>query len=291
MEINNLTKKLKLNCKIVNNFTIKGFCSIEKIKNFNILFYEGSDLNYINKKLQKHKFNIVILNKNLFKDYKSNKILSSQPRVTFIKICDFMIEKKIIQNSLLKRKTLGKNCLIDKTAKIGSNVKIGNNVKIGTNVIIDNCSISDNSIISDNCVIGNTGFGFIRSNNKFMINKHFGNVVIGKNVLIGPITNIERGHIDNTIIKDNVKIDSLVQIGHNCTIDRGTIITAGCILSGNVKVGKKVWMGPKTSVKEKIVIKDNCLIGIGSNVLKNLEKDYIHFGNPTKKFKLRNANK
>ncbi len=291
MKIDSLTKKLKLKCKINNNFTLKGFCSLDKIRNFNILFYEGNNLNYINKKLQKHKFNIVILNKALFKNYKSNRILSSNPRITFIKVCEFMIKKGIIKKKFLNKKTIGKNCLIDKTAKIGSNVKIGNNVKIGSNVIIDNCSISNNSTISDNCVIGNAGFGFISHGNKATINKHFGNVVIGKNVFVGPISNIERGHIDNTTIKDNVKIDSLVQIGHNCTVDKGTIITAGCILSGNVKVGKKVWMGPKTSVKEKIVIKDNCLIGIGSNVLKNLEKDYIHFGNPTKKFKLRNANK
>ena len=291
MEINNLTKKLKLKCKIINNFTIKGFCSIEKIKKFKILFYEGSNLDYLKKRLQKNKFNIVILNKKLFKNYKSNRILSSQPRITFIKICEFMIKKRIIKNFFLNKKVIGKNCLIHQTAKIGNNVKLGNNVKIGTNVIIDNCSISDNSIISDNCVIGNTGFGFIKYNSKLTINKHFGNVIIGKNVFIGPLTNIERGHIDNTIIKDNVKIDSLVQIGHNCSIDKDSIITAGCILSGNVKVGKKVWIGPKTSVLEKIVIRDNCLIGIGSNVLKNLEKNYIHFGNPTKKFKLKNANK
>ena len=58
MKIDSLTKKLKLKCKINNNFTLKGFCSLDKIRNFNILFYEGNNLNYINKKGIVYKYQV-----------------------------------------------------------------------------------------------------------------------------------------------------------------------------------------------------------------------------------------
>ncbi len=282
MKINDLIKKFKLKSKIKNNFEIRNFSSLDIIKNNSIFFYENNDLNFLKKKLRKNKNGVVILNKKLYKSYFSNKILSTNPRYTFFKICDFLTKKKVVKEKFLNKKKIGKNCVIDNSAKIGKNVQVGNNVKIGANTIINNCSISDNTIISDNCVIGNTGFGFIKYKKKIFTNNHYGNVEIKKNVFIGPFTNIERGHIDDTLLKDNVKIDAFVQIGHNSEIDTGTFVTAGTIVSGNVRVGKNVWIGPKSSIKEKTIIGNDCLIGIGSNVVSNLKSGKTYYGNPAK---------
>ena len=43
-----------------------------------------------------------------------------------------------------------------------------------------------------------------------------------------------------------------------------------------------MWIGPKSSVKEKTIIGNNCLVGIGSNVVSNLESGKIYYGNPAK---------
>ncbi len=281
MKIYNLVKKLKLRSKIVKNFEIENFSSLEKIRKNSLIFYEGKDLEFLKKKIKKRKDIIVILNKKLYSKFFINKIFSNSPRLTYFKTCEFLIKKKILNKKFLKKK-IGKHCNIDVTAKIGNNVRIGNNVKIGANSVIDNCLILDNSIISDNCVIGTTGFGFFKDKKKIIANKHYGGVEIHKNVFIGPFSNIDRGHIDNTLVKDNVKIDAYVQVGHNSSIGKASIVTAGTIISGNVKIGKNVWVGPKTSIKERTVIGDNCLVGIGSNVVSNLKRGKTYFGNPAK---------
>ena len=58
---------------------------------------------------------------------------------------------------------------------------------------------------------------------------HIGGIEIGNRVWIGSNVSIEKGSLDNTIIKDDVLIDDLVQIGHNVIVGKRTQITAGCI--------------------------------------------------------------
>ena len=84
------------------------------------------------------------------------------------------------------------------------------------------------------------------------------------------------------LIEKNSKIDSLVQIGHNCLIGANTNICAGSILSGNVKIGNNVWVGPKSSFKEKIIIGNNTIVGIGSNVINDIKTNSVIYGNPAK---------
>ena len=156
-------------------------------------------------------------------------------------------------------------------------------IYVGKNVILKNCTIGKNCIIQDNSVIGNDGYGYFKHKNKKYKQAHFGKVIIEDNVDIGPLTNIERGHFDNTILRTNSKIDALVQIGHNCVIGKNSNICAGSILSGNVKIGDDVWVGPKSSFKEKITIGNNTIVGIGSNVLKNIDKNLVIYGNPAEK--------
>ena len=68
-------------------------------------------------------------------------------------------------------------------------------------------------------------------------------MIIEDNVEIGANSCIDRGktHSDSTIIKKEVKIDNLVQIGHNAEIGENTMI-AGCTgIAGSVKVEKELF--------------------------------------------------
>ena len=281
MKFKKILNYLKLKFSINNSFNLKNISSLDNIKKNSIIFYEGNNLESINKKIKNKKNIILILNKKLYTKYKYNKILSTNPRITFYKIVDYLFLKKfLIQRFKTNNKFYSKN--IDPSSKIGNNVSIGKNVKIGKNCSIDNCKLGNNTIISDNCVIGNSGFGFIKYRKKLIHNPHYGNVIIGNNSYVGPLTNIERGHIDDTIIGDDVKIDSLVQIGHNCSINRFSIITAGSILCGNVKIGKNVFIGVNTCIKERQIVRDNVIIGAGSNVINSLHLNQTYFGNPAK---------
>ena len=113
---------------------------------------------------------------------------------------------------------------------------------------------------------------------------HYGGVRIGDNVHIGPLTNIEKGNLDYTIIQNNVAIDALVQIGHNSIVKTNSVITAGSLVGGAVVVENSSWIAPNSSIKQRVKIGKNSMIGYASNVLKSTKVNSLNYGNPSKEY-------
>ena len=168
---------------------------------------------------------------------------------------------------------LGSSSYIGANALIGSNVLIHPNVYIGTGVKIGNdCEIFPGA------KIGTDGFGYARDKNKKWLKiPQTGSVIIGDKVDIGANTTIDRGAIDNTIIHNGVKIDNLVQIGHNCIIGENSII-AGCAgIAGSAKIGKNCMIGGASMIKGHISIADDTIISGGSTIAKTIVKSGKRF--------------
>lgn len=204
-------------------------------------------------------------------------IKTDNPRLSFAKI----LRKYFTKNPLFDihpSTTLGNNTCIHKTVTIGSNCHIGDNVKIKENTILNhNIIIHDNTQIGSSCyiksgaIIGEEGFGFEKEpSGKPIRIPHIGNVIIGNNVEIGANTVIARGTLDSTMIGNDVKIDDLVFIAHNCYIDERTFVIAGAEISGSVSIGKNCWIAPHSTITQKVNIGDNSIIGIGSLILKDV---------------------
>lgn len=200
------------------------------------------------------------------------------PRLAFAKVLNnFFVTKK--SSTIDKSVKIGTNCKIDSSVFIGMNCCIGNNVKIGSNTVINNnVVISDNTKIGNNCyiksgvILGEEGLGFDFEDDGTPIRiPHIGNIEIGDNVEIGANTVIARGTLESTIIEDDVKIDDLVFIAHNCIIKKKTIIVAFAQISGSVSIGEKCWIGPNSSIIQKVTIGNNVTIGIGTIVTKDVE--------------------
>lgn len=216
-----------------------------------------------------------------------NVIFSDNPRLDFIRSLEILTKKIGFEINETAPQ-------IHSTAIIGNNVSIENNVKIGENsviepnsVIMNGTEIGDNCLIRAGAVIGSDGFGFERDVTgtpiKFI---HFGGVIIGNNVEIGANTCISKGTLGHTIIEDNVKIDNLVHIAHNCILRNGCFITACAELSGGVEVGKNVWIAPNATITQKISIGDNSVIGIGAVLTKNVPSYHVFAGYPAKKIRV-----
>ncbi len=173
---------------------------------------------------------------------------------------------------------IGDNTKIGKQSKIGPNVSIGTNVSIGNESIIhSNVSIEDNVVIGNNCEIfsgariGADGFGYAQNEKKEWLKiPQTGSVLIEDNVDIGANTTIDRGAIDNTIIKSGVKIDDQVHIGHNCFIDTNTIISGLAGFAGSVRVGKNCMIGGGSRFAPNIKIGDNIVITPTTAITKSL---------------------
>lgn len=180
---------------------------------------------------------------------------------------------------------LGEGCCIEPHCVIGHGVKIGNHAYIMANTVIKNAAIGNFFICNENSVVGAQGFTMSRDKegNLFRI-PTLGKVIIGDHVEVGALNNISCGSAGNTVIKDYVKLDAHVHIGHDDVIDQNTEIPAGAVLSGFVNVGKNVFVGVNATLRNRIDIGDNVLIGMGAVCTKSIESDQIVVGNPAKPF-------
>ena len=96
------------------------------------------------------------------------------------------------------------------------------------------------------------------------------------------LANIEKSQIDETVIEDNVKIDALVQIGHNSIIKKSAQITAGTIICGRAKIGRNCWIAPNSVIDAACEIGDNSFVGTLSLVKTNFPKNSVIVGSPAK---------
>jgi UDP-3-O-[3-hydroxymyristoyl] glucosamine N-acyltransferase len=159
-------------------------------------------------------------------------------------------------------------------ATIGENVKIGENCTIYPGVFINhNCSIGSNVIIHPNVSIGSDGFGLYKINGLWKKIPHVGSVIIEDDVEIGSNTTIDRGMIDNTILKKNCKIDNLVHIAHNVTVGSNTAIAACTGIAGSTCIGDNCTIGGGVGINGHITICDNVNIHGMSMITKSITRE------------------
>jgi UDP-3-O-[3-hydroxymyristoyl] glucosamine N-acyltransferase len=215
----------------------------------------------------------------------------SEPRTTYIQILnEFLAPARAIgihPNAVVESQNIGKDPFIGSGAYVGPEVTVGNNVSIHSNVVIlGKVTIGNSTIIGPNTVIGFTGFGYARAEDGSPIPfPHFGGVLIGDRVEIGSNTSIDRGTLKDTVIEDNVKIDNLVHVAHNCHIESGAFVIASTVLCGGVTVGKNSWIAPNSSILEKVNIGENATVGLSSTVIRDVAASDVVVGSPAKSIK------
>lgn len=178
--------------------------------------------------------------------------------------------------------TLGENVHIQPHCYIGSNVSIGSNTKLFSGVrIYDQCVIGSDCTIHSNAVIGADGFGFAPQGNDGLLKvQQIGNVIIEGNVEIGSGTCIDRATMGSTIIRKGVKLDNMIQVGHNTVIEENTVIAAQTGIAGSTKIGKNCMIGGQVGISGHLVIGDNVKIAGKSGVSSNVKSGETRFGYP-----------
>jgi len=157
---------------------------------------------------------------------------------------------------------------------VGENVKIGSGTTINPGVVIYyDCQIGNNCTIHGGTIIGADGFGFApQSDNNYKKVAQIGNVIIEDNVEIGANTTIDRATLGSTIVRRVVKLDNLIQVGHNVEIGENTIIAAQSGIAGSTKVGKNCMLGGQVGLAGHIVIADDVKIGAKAGLASTVHK-------------------
>jgi UDP-3-O-[3-hydroxymyristoyl] glucosamine N-acyltransferase len=176
---------------------------------------------------------------------------------------------------------IGERVKLDAGVSIGQGVKLADDVHLYPNVTIyHGCKLGARVIIHAGAVIGADGFGFAgdfsgegedRTGSWVKI-PQVGAVVVAQDVEIGANTTIDRGAMADTIIEEGVKIDNLVQIGHNCRIGAYTVI-AGCAgIAGSTNIGRHCMIGGAVGIAGHVTLADYVIVTAQSGVSKSLLK-------------------
>ena len=170
---------------------------------------------------------------------------------------------------------VGKNSFISAQVFLGKEVKIGTDCVIYPGVKIhDKCIIGNHCIIHSGTVIGSDGFGFApQKDGTFKKVPQIGNVVIQNNVEIGSNCTIDRATMGSTLIEENVKLDNLIQVGHNAVVGKNTMVAAQTGISGSTKLGEGCMIGGQVGFIGHISIAPYTQINAKSGIAKSIKKE------------------
>ena len=171
------------------------------------------------------------------------------------------------------------NVQIDAGCYIGENTIIKKNAKLNANVTIHRgCVVGENCILHSGTCIGSDGFGYIETKNGLEKIPHVGNVIIGDNVEIGANCSIDRGMLDDTEIHDGVKLDNLVHIAHNVKLSKNCAIAGLCGIAGSTTIGENLRMGGMSGINGQITVTNNVAIGGGTSITSTINKSGFYIG-------------
>ncbi len=177
---------------------------------------------------------------------------------------------------------IGESCQIYPQCYIGDGVTIGEGTILYAGVkIYEGCHIGSNTILHAGAVIGADGFGFApNADGSFTKIPQLGNVIIEDYVEIGANTCIDRAKTDSTIIRRGVKLDNLIQVGHNVQIGENTVSSSQMGIAGSSRIGANCFLGGQVGIADHVIIGDNCKIGSKSGIDKSVPDGEVRMGYP-----------
>ena len=168
---------------------------------------------------------------------------------------------------------IGPLSVIEKGARIGAGSWLKSHVTLGAD-----CSIGEHCILHAGVVIGADGFGFAPIEGRWEKIEQLGAVRIGNHVEIGANSCVDRGALEDTVLGDGVKLDNLVQIGHNVQVGAHTAM-AGCVgVAGSAVIGAHCTLGGGAIVLGHLTLADSVHISAASVVMRSISKSGSYSG-------------
>lgn len=174
---------------------------------------------------------------------------------------------------------IGEGALVSSGARIGAHVVLGRGARIGPDTLLyprvfigERCVVGARCILHPGVVIGADGFGFAPHQGRWVKIEQLGAVCIGDDVEIGANTCIDRGALDDTVIEDGVKLDNLIQIGHNVRIGAHTAIAGNAGVAGSTTIGAHCTLGGGANVLGHLTLADKVHISAVSVVTRSIRE-------------------
>jgi UDP-3-O-[3-hydroxymyristoyl] glucosamine N-acyltransferase len=163
--------------------------------------------------------------------------------------------------------SIGPMCVVERGARIGAGTVLKSRVTVG-----ESCVVGERCILHAGVVLGADGFGFAPNDGTWEKIEQLGAVRLGNDVEVGANTCIDRGALQDTVIEDGVKLDNLVQIGHNVRVGKHTAM-AGCAgVAGSATIGAHCTIGGGAIVLGHLSLADHVNISAATVVTRSIRK-------------------
>jgi UDP-3-O-[3-hydroxymyristoyl] glucosamine N-acyltransferase len=187
-------------------------------------------------------------------------------------------------------KMISDAAVIDESSVIYPSVFVGNHVKIGKNCIInpnvtimDHCIIGDHVVIQSGTTIGSNAFYYNTKKDRAVWYKKMpdcGRVIIEDFVEIGANCTIDRGVSHDTIIGQGSKLDNMVHLGHDTVLGKNCLLAAQVAIAGATTLEDGVTLWGQVGVSKTLTIGANAVVYAQSGVGGDLEPNKVYFGSP-----------
>lgn len=262
----------------IDDFPVFGMNEIHVVEKGDIVFVDHPK--YYDKALQSAA-TIILINKKVDCPEGKALLISDDPFRDFNKLTKHFNSFVASNNSISETAKIGKNTIIQPNTFVGNNVKIGMNCLIHSNVsIYDDTVIGDNVTIHSGTVLGADAFYYKNRPKGFDKLISGGKVVLEDNVDIGSNCTIDRGVTGETTIGAGTKIDNLVQIGHDTIIGKKCLIASQVGIAGCVIVEDEVTLWGQVGVRSDVTIGKKAVILGQTGVTKSVVGGKVYAGNP-----------
>jgi UDP-3-O-[3-hydroxymyristoyl] glucosamine N-acyltransferase len=162
---------------------------------------------------------------------------------------------------------------------IGAHASVGDGTRLAPRVTLgERCRIGARGIVHAGVVIGADGFGFAPDGGRWEKIEQLGAVVIGDDVEIGANCCIDRGALDDTVIEDGVKLDNLVQVGHNVRIGAHSAL-AGCVgIAGSATIGRHCSIGGGAIILGHLRLADEVQVSAATVITRSIASPGLYSG-------------
>lgn len=231
-------------------------------------------------------------------------VLVKDPRLAFAQVGHLFYPPSPLESGidptarLHATASVGRGSRIEAGAVIGRGVEIGERCHIGCNAVFQQgVRLGDDSVVGSNCnishaligsrvgieagvTIGSQGFGFVPGANGLTRMLQLGRVIVEDAVQIGANCTIDRGATGDTLIGAGSVLDNLVHIAHNVRLGRHCVVCAQVGIAGSTEVGDGVMIGGQSGISDHLTIGAKAQIAAKSGVIRDIEPSAVVGGFP-----------
>lgn len=171
---------------------------------------------------------------------------------------------------------IGARAMIGPGCVVGTGSRIGPDCRLVARVTVLAAELGRRVLVQPGAIIGGEGFGFARDGEEWVHIPQVGGVRIGDDVEIGANSTIDRGALADTVIDDGVKLDNLIQIGHNCHVGKHTIMAGMSGVAGSTRIGRKCMIGGGVTINGHIQIADGVVVTGDSMITRSITESGLY---------------